>query len=374
MTNDKRAIRLLRDLIRINSENFGRDGEDNSEIMEFIKREMISAGMKIKTYEFRKGFPNIVGIVKGKENGRKLLITPHADTVPAGRGWKHDPFGAEIENGRIYGRGASDCKVNVAACLEAARSIVESGISLKGELIIAVSCDEETGSKHGLRPLLRKIDFDHAIVADYDSFKVVVSQKGLLHIKVEIFGKKAHGAYPWLGINANEIAAEIISDLKKYRFEYKKHRLLREPTINIGTIHGGDKVNVVSDYCFFEIDCRYLPGMDYKKIIRDLRKLVSRKAKKFRLVVEDHQYPYETDPNEPFVRMLLASLRKQRKESGISGSEGATVLTFFPKRNVVAVGFGPPVAHATDEYCNVNDVCDGAKVLEDFIKNYLSSA
>ena len=87
---------------------------------------------------------------------------------------------------------------------------------------------------------------DAAIILDADDFNIIIAQKGLIHFQVKIFGKKAHGAYPDKGINAIEIASKIIQALDAYRFSYKRHPLLKKPTINIGTIAGGDKVNIVA--------------------------------------------------------------------------------------------------------------------------------
>ena len=371
MANSKRAEKLLVKLVRTNSEN---PPGDMRKIADIIRKEMKSIGMDVHAYTFKKNMPNVVGILKGSVKGKTLLLTPHMDTVPAGKGWKHAPFGAEIKNGKIYGRGSEDCKINVAACLEAARSIYESGVKLNGNLVIAVTPDEETGSKFGLKQLIDRkiINPDYAVVADGNSFDVVVAQKGLVHMKVEIFGKKAHGARPWLGVNAIEEASEIICELKKYKFRYKKHPLMGKPTMNIGTITGGEKVNIVADYCCFEIDLRYLPGMNANKILGDFRKIISKKARKFRILISDHQKPYETEGNSPAAQQLLKSLKKFKSSAALRGSEGATAIAFFKNRNAVATGFGPKdVAHMTDEYSRISDLVSGAKALEDFIREYL---
>lgn len=366
-----RIVNLLQELIRAKSEN--PPGKEYETAM-IVKREMDSIGLETKIYEFSKGRPNIVGILRGKEGfGKKLLLIAHSDTVPAGKGWKHDPFGAEIENGKIYGRGSSDCKVNVIACLEAARRLSENKENLNGELIIAITSDEETGSKFGLKPLLEKkiLKYDNALIIDDHGFDAVIVQKGLVHFKVIVYGKKAHGAYPWLGDNAIDKATDIICKLRDYKFKFKKHPLLHEPTMSIGTIKGGDKVNVVPDHCEFEVDLRYLPGMDSKKIINDFRKIIEKATKRYNIEIMDEQKPYEISKNDPLVNTLLKSLRKYRKNSSIKGSEGATPVSFF-KGNAVSTGFGEPeVAHMTDEFVKIKDLEDGARALEEFVRDFL---
>jgi len=376
MANEKRVVALLQKLVRINSEN---PPCDCRKIAAFVKKEMESAGLSVKVYEYKKGAPVVIGTLLGVGKGKRtsLLLTPHMDTVPAGKGWKHDPFAAKVENGRIYGRGVQDCKIHVAACIEAARCIVESGKKLEGDLVVAVTSDEETGSQHSLVPLIQKnvLDMDHVLVTDHAGFDVVAAQKGLVHLRIVVYGKKAHGAYPWLGDNAIEKASAIISDLKRIKFSYKKNPLFHGPTINIGTIRGGDKVNIVASSCEFEVDLRYLPGMAYSRIMAQVRAAVSKHARKYDIEVNDHQAPYEADTSLPFVKALLSCVRKYRKGAKLAGSEGATVISFFKKRNAVCVGFGPEnVAHMNDEYVEVSNLTDGAGALEDFVRAFLKEA
>ena len=376
MANKKRALQLLQKLVRTNSEN---PPGDQRKIAGIVRNEMALAGLDVKVYQFKKNMPCVVGTLRGcgKAKRKSLLLTPHMDTVPAGKGWKHDPFGAQIENGKMFGRGVQDCKMQVAACIEAARSLTESGTKLEGDLIIAAMPDEETGNQFGLEPLLKKgiIKPDYTVVVDGSAFEVKVTQKGLMHMTAEVFGKKSHGAYPWLGDNAINKAVKIILDLEKFKFIYKKHPLLHPPTISIGTIHAGDKVNIVPDRCKFEIDLRYLPGMDRHKIMRNLRKVFSKHAAKFKITVDDQQDAYEADLKHPAVSQLLGSLKKQSKRAALAGSEGAVSLCLFKKRNAVCTGFGPAdVAHMNDEYIHVKDLADGTKALEDFVRKFLKEA
>ena len=372
MVNEERAARLLQELIQAESEN--PPGNEYETAM-IVKREMEEMGMKTTIHEFFPHRPNVVVVLEGIDGDRRLLITPHSDLVPAGEGWTHDPYGGEIQNGKIYGRGASDCKVNVTACLEAVRSLIEEKVPLSGTLILAVTVDEEKGSTLGLIPLLKNriVTFDHAVVADHNNFEIVIAQKGLLHLTITVFGKKAHGAYPWLGKNAITLAAAVIRDLQAFPFVYDPHPLLREPTAMVGTIRGGDAVNIVPDRCEFELDIRYLPGMRKDLILKSLRSILMRHTRRFRIVVDDHQLPYEINGEEPLVQCLLQSARKYRRTAGLTGSEGAAPLAFFIRGNAVATGFGVKnVAHQTDEYARIRDLVDGARVLEEFIRRYLS--
>ncbi|MBM3255842.1 MAG: M20 family metallopeptidase, partial [Candidatus Omnitrophica bacterium] len=215
MINKKRLIRLTKKLIRINSEN---PPGDESKIAGFIKKYLSAIGVKSKIYEFKKNRSNIIAVLGPAGRSRSLLITPHLDTVPVGANWKVLPFSGKLQGGRIYGLGATDCKGNLAVALEAINSLMEDKANLEYALVFAATADEESGSKLGLEPLLNKgiLKPDAALVLDADDFQIIVSQKGLMHLKVKISGRKAHGAYPWLGNNAIDTSIAVLAALKNH--------------------------------------------------------------------------------------------------------------------------------------------------------------
>jgi acetylornithine deacetylase/succinyl-diaminopimelate desuccinylase family protein len=375
--NKKRLVAILTKLLKINSVN---PPGNEVAVADFVVRDLKSLGLDIKIYSFAKNRPNVVATLKGtwpraRAAREALLMTPHYDTVPFGEGWKFDPLGAIIHKGRIYGRGASDDKGNCAVGMEALHSIVEDGQRLQRDIVFAATADEETGSKLGVIPLLKKgiLRPKAALVVDSEEFEAIIAQKGLLHCRVQIFGKKAHGAYNWLGVNAIEIAARVINRLKKHQFKYKKHPLLVPPTKNIGTIRGGDKVNMVADFCEFSLDVRYMPGMKAASILRELKSIISKEAKDFKVIVDDAQKPYGIGPQHPFLKTYVDTCRKMGFKAKLKGSQGATVITFFQDYGIPAfsTGWGSHgVAHANDEYAEIKNLYNGARVLEEFIKEY----
>ncbi len=252
MINSTRLIKLTQRVIRFNSEN--PPGHELA-LAKFIEQDMRSLGLEVKIYTYAKNRPNIVATLKGtlpraQAQKEAILLTPHFDTVPIGLGWKFNPLGGEISQGKLYGRGSTDDKGNLASCMEVMRRLVEDKVKLRKDVIMAATVDEETGSKLGIIPLLDKkiIRCGFALVMDSNEFDAIIAQKGLFHSRIQIFGKKAHGAYNWLGENSIEIAARVINKLKKHQFKFKRHSLLREPTKNIGVIRGRNKVNNVSDF------------------------------------------------------------------------------------------------------------------------------
>jgi succinyl-diaminopimelate desuccinylase len=372
MVNKKRLISLTQRLIKINSEN---PPGNESQIACFIRDYLKDLGLKARIYEFRNRRSSVVAYLLGRYRKHSLLISPHLDTVPAGKSWKMNPFAGEIKKDRIYGLGATDCKGNLACALEAINSIVKEKIVLGYNLIFAATADEETGSSLGLLPLLDKkiLKPDAAVVLDADNFEIIITQKGLIHLKVKIEGKKAHGAYPERGINAIDIAMDIIREIKAHKFSYSKNTYLRPPTVNIGTIRGGDKVNVVADWCEFELDFRFLPGMSAKGLLKALRGIINRHAKKFNIEIEGIQEPYSISKTHPLVAYLKKAMHRIKVKPIVKGSEGATVITFFQHKRIpaVACGFGSSgCAHTADEYVKIDNLYKGALILEEFFKSY----
>ena len=146
MINEKRIVSLMQKLIQTPSEN---PGGTEKEIAQIVKKELEACGFEVKAYEFEKDRTNIVAVLKGTPSSpqsktkNSLLLTPHLDTVPAGKNWKYPPFDAVIADGKIYGRGATDCKCHVAVCLEVARMLSENKRHLDYDLIISATADEE---------------------------------------------------------------------------------------------------------------------------------------------------------------------------------------------------------------------------------------
>jgi len=377
MINKERLIEITTKLLQINSAN---PPGNEVEVADYVARDLKSIGLDIKIYSFAKNRPNVVATLKGtwpraKAAREALLITPHYDTVPFGEGWKFDPLGAQIHKGRIYGRGASDDKGNCAVGMEALHSLVEDGVRLQRDIVFAATADEETGSKLGVIPLLKKgiLRPKAALITDSEEFDAIIAQKGLFHSRVQIFGKKAHGAYNWLGINAIEIAARVINRLKKHQFKYKKHPLLVPPTKNIGTIRGGDKVNMVADFCEFALDIRFMPGMKAEAILKEIKGVIAQETKNFKVIIDDSQKPYGIDPQHPFVKTYVDTCKKMGFKANLKGSQGATVITFFQDYGIPAfsTGWGSHgVIHANDEYAEIKTLHNGARVLEAFIKEY----
>ncbi|MFA6350286.1 MAG: M20 family metallopeptidase [Candidatus Omnitrophota bacterium] len=370
MINKKRLAKLIQKLISIDSQN---PPGNESNICRFVAEYLKNFGIRSRVVEFRKGRPNLIAEIKGRDSSRNILITPHLDTVPAGRGWKFGAFSGTIHNGKIYGLGATDCKGNLASAIEALCSMAEDKLVPEYNVIFAATADEETGSHFGLIPLIEKgvLKPDEAVVLDAEDFAIVVAQKGLVHLKVKIRGRRAHGAYPWLGENAIDIAVQVLKEIKSLKLKNIRNQYLRPATVNVGTIRGGDKVNIVADWCEFELDFRFLPGMRAEDFIQKLRSIIAGFTKTYSIQTQSIQKPYEISKKHRLVSDLSEAMKKNKIKPKPQGSEGATVITFFQDKKIpaIATGFGQRGCfHVVDEYAKLSSLYKGAAVLVEFLK------
>jgi succinyl-diaminopimelate desuccinylase len=366
----KEMIRVLSGLIAADTTTPpGNEWRAAEVVKKFFRKERI----RYKIFEKEKGRTNIIGYVgKGKP---RLIIACHSDVVPAGDGWKSDPFRAKISKDRVYGRGAVDNKGPLASMLITGKVLKHFEKQLKGQVILACVADEEKGSKYGMYYLLKekKLHGEYAIVPDIerDMKKIDIAEKGLLHLKVTSFGKQAHGSRPHTGINAVWNMIEFLNLFKKYRMKFKKHGILSDPTSNLGMIKGGSAPNIVPGECEACIDFRYVPSQKAKGIINDIKKMLAQVRKKnrkarFRLEVIDNQRPSEVEKDNVLVRKI----RKHSKDvirikPVITGLSGTTVVKPLVQSGILSVGFSPGknMAHAANENVSVRDLLDFSKIM-----------
>ena len=363
------VISLTQKLIRIDSQN---PGAGEKEIAYFIRKYVTTLGLKAKIHEFKKNRPNVVVKILSRRRRKRVLFTPHIDTVPATGRWRYPPLSGKIVNGRIYGRGATDCKSNVGVSLAVIKELLDSRFRPQNiDIVFAFTADEETGSEWGIKPLIKKLKgIDYGVVLDADEFDIIIAQKGLLHLRVEVFGKEAHGAFPERGINAIEKSIYALAHLLKAKLPCRSHPLLKAPTINVGTFHGGDKVNIVAGYAVFELDIRFAPPLTKEKITRYLRHLFSRNLPKYKITVLTYQEPIEINKNSLPIKTLKSTLKSYGIKPVLKPSFGATVINFLKNEGIetFAFGFGTKgCAHTKNEYVAIANLTRAVEVLRDYI-------
>ncbi|WP_459905751.1 ArgE/DapE family deacylase [Caballeronia sp. HLA56] len=199
--------------------------------------------------------------------GPVIALNAHGDVVPPGEGWSSDPYGAQIREGALYGRGAAVSKSDFATYAFALKALVESGVDLKGTIELHLTYDEETGGLLGPGWLLAEgiVKPDYAICAGF-SYAITVAHNGCLHLEVTVSGKSAHAARPDTGHDALEAATVVLNALYAHRRELQEIRSatpgIEHPTLVVGLIEGGINTNVVPDRVKLRLDRRIVPEED----------------------------------------------------------------------------------------------------------------
>lgn len=207
--------------------------------------------------------------------GPTVALNAHGDVVPPGEGWTADPYGAEIHDGRMYGRGVAVSKSDFATYAFALKALIETGARLNGTVELHFTYDEEIGGHVGPGWLLEQgIVKPDYVIAAWFTYSVVIAHNGCLHLEVQVDGRSAHAAKPDSGADALEAATRILTSLYAYRETFKGTRSaipgLDHPTLVVGLISGGINTNVVPDRVTFRIDRRILPDEDVTKAEADL--------------------------------------------------------------------------------------------------------
>ncbi len=329
-------------------------------------------------FEKIKGRANIVGYIGRRDHtrtGPTLLVACHLDVVPAGDDWRRNPFEAWVENRRIYGRGASDNKGQMASLMAVAKFLKENESSLQGQFLLAGVADEERGSVLGLEYLLNEcgISADFAIIPDvaHNMRMIDVTEKGTLFLEIVSHGKQAHGSRPEMGINAIWNMIILLERIKQLKFRHTYHPLHTPPTLNLGSIHSGTAPNIVPAVCTAQIDIRYLPEDSSDNIVNNIRNSIREVEKdypaRFDLKIISDQPPTAVPINNPLVELIskhtFSILGITPRPRGLSG---ATVTKQLIQKGIIAVGFGPgdeAEAHATHESISIQELVDFAEIM-----------
>ena len=379
----KELVNLTIQLVQIPTEN----PPGNEKVAaQFLKPILSTMGFRVKTLLSPKGRWNLIAEKRWGKGGRTLIFNGHLDVVPAGdlSQWKYPPFQGKLSKGRIYGRGASDMKSGIASFIHALSMIDRSNIHLhQGAIILHLVSDEESHGHQGMGFLSQKgiIKGDATIVGEPTDLNLIIAQKGALWLKISTFGKSAHGSRPYLGINAIEKMVKLIHQLHSISLE-KEHLLLGKPTLNIGKIQGGTKINMVPDRCEIEVDRRLLPNENKEAFLKEIKGAVeSIRAQdaSFQYQIEEMDYaePSEIDSKEEIVQIVLEASKEVRGERPeIKGFSGFTDARFYINRfQIPTLILGPgsvDQAHTTDESVEVDALIQAAHIYGLILIHYLS--
>ncbi len=215
--------------------------------------------------------------------GPTIALNAHGDVVPPGLGWTTDPYGGEVRDGKMYGRGVAVSKSDFATYAYALLALQSLNAPLNGTVELHFTYDEEVGGEIGPKWLLdHKISTPTLAIGAGFSYSITTAHNGCLHLEVEVIGKSGHAAMPERGIDALEAANAILTDLYEYRKALARiHSTIAgigHPTLVVGLIEGGINTNVVPDRVVFRLDRRINPSEDAASAERDLKQLIELSA------------------------------------------------------------------------------------------------
>ncbi len=337
---------------------------------------------------------NVVGRHEGTGKGPAVHLNGHFDVVPAGQGWTRDPFGGEVVDGRLYGRGSCDMKAGLAAAVFAAGAIRRAGIQHTAPIEISGTVDEESGGFAGVawlaenRWISRERTKAVIIPEPFGVDRVCIGHRGVYWFEVMAEGRIAHGSMPYLGVSAIDGMSHLLDLIRDELGPALAGRVTAMPvvpegsrhaTININGIEGGQPVDdvpspCVADRCRAVFDRRFLPeeGLDRTRaeVVALVEKAQSRMPDvKFsiedRMIVEPTRAPEDAPV---IIALTNAIARIVGRPASLVASPGT-----YDQKHVAriagvphCVAYGPgelALAHQPDEYCAIADIVTATKVL-----------
>ena len=382
----EKVVMLTKKFVQFDTQN--PPGKEK-ELAQYVEEYLRSLGLKTELLDFLPNRPNLFAEYKVNDKGKKFLFDGHLDTVPVGNSslWTVDPFSGTLKEGKIFGRGAADMKGSIAAFVHALETLIDSGVELNGSVHMLLTSDEEI-SGLGTREFLKKgYSADASIVGEPSCLEVNVAHKGVARWRLKTLGKSTHASTPEEGVNAIYKMAKVLNELEKlaksYSMSSRQHPLLGRPTLNVGTIVGGTKDNIVPDFCEITIDRRLLPGDRVEEVEREFNQLLSRLASddpslKFELKLYHSHNPAETPPNHPFV--ILANLCVEKvlgERRPVKGFQATTEMSHLVEAGIPSIILGAgdiKVAHTVDEYVLVDELVNCAKIYALILLKYLGQS
>lgn len=371
----KDVINLCRDLIKARSYS----GQEQS------------AAAVLKDFLINKGFDeiivddygNVLGHIKGNKPGKTILFDGHIDTVPVpdATAWERDPFAAEIVNGRIYGRGASDMKGAVAAmACGISNFAIECNKDFAGDIYIAGVVHEECFEGVAARAISKRVKPDYVIIGEASSLNLKVGQRGRAEIKLETFGVPAHSANPQKGINAVYKICKVIDEIRKLK--PPSHPILGQGIMELTDIKSSPYpgASVVPDYCMATYDRRLLVGETKESVLEPIQSLLDKmmsddpelkvnvsyatgieKCYTEKTIEGERFFPgWLFDKNESFVTDIVSELQHMGFSPDITQYNFCTNGSHYAgEAGIKTIGLGPSrenLAHTINEYIEIEQL------------------
>jgi succinyl-diaminopimelate desuccinylase len=396
--------RLTADLVRIPTVN--PPGDVYEDCARFLGERLAARGFTVE-YLRAEGalgdsetYPrtNVIARIEGDGDGPCVHFNSHIDVVTAGEGWTVDPFGGEIRDGRVYGRGTCDMKGGLAASVVAVEALLDSGIAFPGAIEISGTVDEESGGYSGVawlaeRGYFSKPRVDHVIIPE-PLYKdaVCLGHRGVWWAEVEVKGHIAHGSMPFLGVSAIRGMGAFIAKVERELYPRLAQRrtdmpvipdAARQSTLNFNSVHGGLPEQeyaegfpsaLVADRCRIVLDRRYLieeEEADVRAEVVALLDALKAERPEFDYTLRElwSVPPTMTDPGVPLVRAL------DRNIAAVLGQPARHVASpgTYDQKHIRRIGnlehcvaYGPGIlelAHQPDEYIDIDDMVAAGQVM-----------
>ncbi|MDF2679341.1 MAG: acetylornithine deacetylase or succinyl-diaminopimelate desuccinylase [Brevibacillus sp.] len=388
-------IGFLQRLIQIPSEN---PPGNYIEISTFLQEALTELGFDVQVISVpdemtrAAGLPtpriNVIATLRGSGGGRNLIFNSHLDTVPAGdpEQWDYPPFSGTIDNGRIYGRGATDSKGRLSAYIMAAVALARTSLTRKGDVMIAATCDEETGGILGAGYINQNghVHGDMVIVEGYSNH-IVRAMAGVLQLKITTDGIPAHAGYKWKGLNAVEKMAKVVCALEALQKELEQEPSsipgMKYTTVNIGTIQGGTKVNVVPAACEIEVDFRVIPEHSLDQIysrVESLLEALEQEDPAFKVnltrITDFQTDPTITKEDSPLISELQQAVQEVTAHTlPVVGVLAQADTRWFIQNGIPGINYGPGTSenniHGFNECMEIEDLIQTTKILTVLAKN-----
>ena len=370
------VIALCRKLIQAKSYSGGED-----KVSAAIKEAMTEKGFDEITID---KYGNIIGCIKGKRPGKKILFDGHIDTVPVTDEtvWEFPPFGAEIHDGKIYGRGTSDMKGSVAAFICAAANYAEdTGRDFPGEIYVAGVVHEECFEGVAAREISSFVKPDYVVIGEASQLNLKIGQRGRAEIVVETFGKPCHSANPEKGINSVYKMAKVIEAIRT--LEPTHHPVLGDGILELTDIKSSPYpgASVVPEYCRATYDRRLLVGETKESVLAPIQELLDKlmaedpelKVKASYAVGKEMCYTgnqiegerffpgWLYDEDADFVQAVYGQLKDMGFDPAISQYNFCTNGSHYAgEAGIKTIGLGPSrenLAHTVNEHIEIDQLC-----------------
>jgi succinyl-diaminopimelate desuccinylase len=390
-------IGLTRDLVRIPSVvRPGEPGATEAAVAAHVEAWLRSHNLEVEVHEVAPGRPNVFGFVGEPGAGPTLLLEGHTDVVTEGDAalWSRPPFGGDLVDGRIYGRGSADMKGGLAAALLAAVAIKQSGVSLGGRLVVGALVDEEgdmLGARHLCTTDLGR-SLTAAIICEPEQNELCLEQRGVVWARVTVRGRMAHGAMPEAGVNPITALGALLAEAPALERRLRKicgrSPYLRPPTVTPtvvqAPVQGVAQSNVIPSMAQATLDVRLTPGPDAEAIAKEIDLACQHAMDACPGATVEWQpvngvrLATRVEREEPLVKAMMKAVRQATgrapKFGGVPGSTDGTILHNTLGLPIVTCGPGNRlIPHQVDEYVDVAELVDAARIYVASVLNFLEA-